>query len=1319
MAAAAFVETICFKSRAAEKPLVDTREILFSRKHLQSGVLPKSSTGHLELGDVMLKPSLCSSFLELISNSAACCRRFFCSCGNRHVPKKVSWRRTGEDPMCLAIEILKSREEEWDNNFGGCVHVINIENKTPIRCIPQSELKRFVLAHQGAAVSIILSVFFTKHHAVSWALMGKTTHYGESALRGGASSTAQFLRSLSKKLAVFPENKGEKIKKDADVHTMMREAFHSTNKSAVELHEQVEDDFALPPTFDSAVHTVGRQTDRFIVGGRAVIANGGSVGLTDCAEPVIGVGQALALGICKQVPFKPKQHIGLLMNGPLRYPGSHYVIRNGEFENVPREGFNDEAAALQWAQGATVIARHIQDGDMVGVTRSPFVAPHNHLFQKVRVIGGFTLRPHDVVLAATDADFDGDAEIIYVPNDLVAAEQWKAQTPGRLLSYPSGLLALCSMLDGRFGLESSLCETVDRDVFFSALSSIVDIKVIDCCNYLRPPFRRRDLLRLCGSTALDVTLQKDIKHTLIISGPSAAVRLVFNAQNVGKALAAGVCPSGFRLQHFQPPPGLDFCQRAITTTLEKKRFNRIGSLLSDRKDQHETIMGFLSTIMTFTSFGYTDEILELLAEINQQLIAENGEALRLLMKKAAELQKNIPSTTYSHEDVRLKIKTVREATNLIVGVLTASVTPEPRTAACIRWPHGQPTFQLQDRMATNVSSLGSRLLAHHATEGMAPKSQIQTAGDIRNHMAMILRDLHRDSYSALWCDGTQLLSWRAMPICLALSPGVLVNGNVECSSVETTSSSCPWDEVVVLPTVDKYEKLNSSSGGKHSKKCDVIEETPLNEINGAQCSRDDIYRMFSGLTLPVVCMAWISGGPVDSDLQIAPPNILCSSCGQLLVIGDDSLKCSGCSLVAPGRVLLYCSGRDSAPECTEPVEAAPHTKGPLLKYVRSGDVRLKRRRVVASEILYTPKLIRAHARGCRRARVENTDSFIRLECNVDDLMMAGYTEEHQFELEDQISTRCKGTACVIAWNSPTCIRSSDMKVVLIHIYGGSNVLISEIMKMHFGFHGVRLFCPSSSSSTFQLHFDGVKDIIVDAAIEAIPSSVAQLTDIFGDVQACLRYFGPEGLERQMVTEQCGGNLQCSGPSRVLAAQRTANGKADSIKTRPDHVFEALSGNSRKRAMNALESAVVNEKADKVPDAWLGRPKQVGVGSVRLFENPENKKALLAQDKNVEPLPDNLLPGNPVHTSPWLTFEEQSKIVGVRALQIFLDEKTACSDESSDDPSTMALKELHERMIPFAVARDYLDDNDGVIKTELVWVNALKLIPIDAKRRRTR
>lgn len=1332
-----FVQKIKFKARPAEEEPRKPIEMAFTSKMLTTNTLPRGTTGLLDLprGVYLLKPVFMDIFKHLIACSCARCKTFCCMCEKKVLPKSVYWKKVPDvDDMCLAIELSKKNAEIWDEAFELEFRSDDRENKR-CRYVSQASLKDLVEQHKNGPE--LISTFFTTKYATVSALLGTTNRSGgEAKFSGNVRGSAQWLRRLARKIQLA--NSGSSSKIIGDIAAMMREAFFTASSSKnkhfdnkEDSNESDDDDAALPSTFEVAVRKVARQGDRFVVGGRGILSNGSNVAITGLAEPVIGVGQGIALGLCRQVPFKPKM-AELIRNGPLRYPGAHYVLREGDERPriIPVDGFSTKEEALAWAGDAVIIARHIQDGDFVGVTRSPFVVAHNHLFMRVKVMPGFTIRPHDVILGPTDADFDGDGEILYVPNDLVAQEQWKLQCPSRLITYPSGVQAQSAMLDGRFGIESPLCEIISRETLLRVASVLPDIKVQDVHDLgQRSVFTRADVLNLCGSTSsTSGSINDEIRRLLVRDGPCSAMRLLFNSQNAGSALTASLSLPGFQLRNFLSAPGLDACQRGIAHALNAKKFHRkLVSMASARRDYHEVIVGFLEPIMALTYLDYDDEDLVILAELMQQIEREDPVAIQTLRSALIDKLKKVQSVNYMQEDLRLKIKSVNDAAQIAVGILRGSVSTEPRTMASVRWPHDQPSLLLNERMSCNVSQTGSQLLAIHATEGMAPKAQIEKTGDIRNNLAALFSDLRRDCVCALWSGDTQLFSQRTMPISLALAPCTLLKPDAECALQPT---SCPWSAQVETPSgpEETLEECTSSSKVKKQLKQEMLdmEKDQVQQFAEAvYCTREYLFRELSGAVLPICCCSLISkGGDLDFDFVVPP--VLCSQCGHPLVHDalSDSLTCGNaivahCPPVKP-RILQFWTG-PCCPEAKESISGPPHPRGVLRRAVFSGDVRLhipERQSSTPCTTLYSERIKRAHERACRRCKCSVETSFLRIELDPSLLTSIGFSETEQFDLERRLSAIISpenpkdALACVLVWDAPSMISTDP--VVLVHVYGtavSSPNARRNLGSHRFGVKGATMYC-SQSSPDFQMQFDKSTDANVDLVMRAIPVSAARLVGIVGDYQASLRYGGPERAERQMVWDQMGGkcDYQKSGPARLLAAKRTSEGTVMSVKARRlNRTCELMEKGTKRQAYAALQKAVLSSADTFAPAHWLGRPAAVGVSGVLLYEEPSPKRrdAHLAQNWNRRPIPAGLIPGEPVHSSRWLAFEERSRVLGIRALQIML-EGSACDDDS-ESPDAIAREELKSKLLPFAIAREYYGE-DGSVLMELVWVAFLEELP---------
>ena len=195
-----------------------------------------------------------------------------------------------------------------------------------------------------------------------------------------------------------------------DMHTiadLMAKTYRATGKPPP-LKEDEQDDPPLPFAFQSAMQTIARDRDRFPNGGRAILCSGCGVALRDYTGPCVGVPIGLAMRVSYEQSWS-ENLIFLVMAGPCRYPGAHYIITtDGQRRYIQVEGFDDEEQARAWIGVNTrIVGRHLMDRDLVGLTRSPVVSPHNHMYLRVKIVAGSSLRPHDVLLKPYDADYDG------------------------------------------------------------------------------------------------------------------------------------------------------------------------------------------------------------------------------------------------------------------------------------------------------------------------------------------------------------------------------------------------------------------------------------------------------------------------------------------------------------------------------------------------------------------------------------------------------------------------------------------------------------------------------------------------------------------------------------------------------------------------------------------------------------------------------------------------------------------------------------------------------------------------------------------------
>lgn len=1175
------------------------------------------------------------------------------------------------------------------------------------------------------------------------------------------------------------------------------------------LKEDEQDDPPLPFAFQSAMQTISRDRDRFPNGGRAILSSGCGVALRDDTGPCIGVPIGLAMRVSYEQCWSDDL-ISLVARGPCRYPGAHYIISSdGRRRYIQVKGFDDEEQARKWigADDTRIVGRHLLDRDLVGLTRSPVVSPHNHMYFRVKIVAGSSLRPHDVVLKPYDADYDGDAMILYIPRDTVASMQWYSQRPGKLMCYHSGAPAMELMLDGKLGLSLNL--QISRSVLLSLAALIPRLRLRDIDDLIKTKkeeFGLEEALFLCTRAALDRerfsplfvpnTLKDVDKSVRLIThhrGSEAAMALLFNAQNIGAELAREANLPGFCVFDFISPPALHKAQSKLLEMLEnwvtkvssESPHRRRIDVVAWRRDLHEVVVSFTEPFSGRGPAGYTPKVLEAFAEAAQYL--ECGSRQGLQACRSTVKNAPIQVETYLIADLKHNIKTCDAAAALATGILRGTVSEHWRNCAAVSWPEEQPSFMLRDRMACNVSSVGATLQAIHGIEGLSGKAIIAKTGEMRNNAAQLLADVRRDAMGVLRgpLTGTQpgercaLMTAKSMPASLWVKPSAILDGIHGTAS--SSSADCPWKSVGKVRRFGFEAQRTIGKGIDKSKNAidkwlgikyipgrlqQIVdfwgEETQKKEsrlTNATYLGEESCLRKFSGHRLPVLHWTLVNGcdsdGPKLSE-RLDPPSLLCAVCSSGLIVDS---KCSNgeCKATVSCPIGAIIASADVsvddwacwAPSAVENVESycifcekitlrTREVRRPCSTGSGSGwsvQVCASCGKEASKEKRKPPTYYSIAAKlRHRRSAYKESLPFLRVELDKDNLLLAGYTEAEEFELVRFLDVMFPEVIhAVIGWDMLS-VRTSECvsvtpPVVVLHVFNveentplefsaGVKQLLNHVAKLRklvFGFEGLTLADGSikldegsnSLKATLQCNgAPGAIDRIKGLLRSAPPGTTGYIS---GDYPSVLALQGAEAVLRQMVDDHVGADARRVSVARVLAARRTWNGEVLSAKGHTGGFWKLLGVSSRQTFSKFADAAYEGStQCMEGAQKWLGRLEEVGVSAVLIQEDEDSAAkhpSLRAEQFNRSPIPSGLTSGPPLKTSKHLTFEEQSKCIGVRVLQLLV--LGTC--DAQKDPAKQAKQELEGRQLPFSVLRRW---GGCLCEFELVALRELALCGVE-------
>ncbi|MFT4309034.1 MAG: DNA-directed RNA polymerase subunit A' [Candidatus Woesearchaeota archaeon] len=153
--------------------------------------------------------------------------------------------------------------------------------------------------------------------------------------------------------------------------------------------------------------------------------------------------------------------------GPDNYPGANYLIRpDGRRKRLTEETIE---AALEELTPGYIVERHLMDGDISIFNRQPSLHRNSMMGHRIRVMPYRTLRINPNVCAPYNADFDGDAMNIHIPqNEEAMSEVMNLMEVQTQLNSPRyGLSIIGLMQDGISGLY--LLTKNDKIPYYDAL----------------------------------------------------------------------------------------------------------------------------------------------------------------------------------------------------------------------------------------------------------------------------------------------------------------------------------------------------------------------------------------------------------------------------------------------------------------------------------------------------------------------------------------------------------------------------------------------------------------------------------------------------------------------------------------------------------------------------------------------------------------------------------------------------------------------------------------------------------------------------------
>tara|TARA_B100000963_G_scaffold347864_1_gene354670 strand:- start:727 stop:5199 length:4473 start_codon:yes stop_codon:yes gene_type:complete len=121
--------------------------------------------------------------------------------------------------------------------------------------------------------------------------------------------------------------------------------------------------------------------------------------------------------------FNREKLIGLIENGPNKYPGAKYLRKvNENMRTVRLKGIDTSKLIVE---DGDIVDRHVMNGDFVLFNRQPSLHKMSMMSHKVRVMPYDTFRLNPAVTPSYNADYDGDEMNLHLPQSIQTENELK------------------------------------------------------------------------------------------------------------------------------------------------------------------------------------------------------------------------------------------------------------------------------------------------------------------------------------------------------------------------------------------------------------------------------------------------------------------------------------------------------------------------------------------------------------------------------------------------------------------------------------------------------------------------------------------------------------------------------------------------------------------------------------------------------------------------------------------------------------------------------------------------------------------------------
>jgi DNA-directed RNA polymerase II subunit RPB1 len=116
--------------------------------------------------------------------------------------------------------------------------------------------------------------------------------------------------------------------------------------------------------------------------------------------------------------FNKEKLIGMILNGPDKYPGAKYIKKSDSKYRTIRLNADNVGVIQSELQYGDIVERHLCNGDYVLFNRQPSLHKMSMMAHKVRVMEYDTFRLNVCCTPSYNADYDGDEMNMHVPQSL-------------------------------------------------------------------------------------------------------------------------------------------------------------------------------------------------------------------------------------------------------------------------------------------------------------------------------------------------------------------------------------------------------------------------------------------------------------------------------------------------------------------------------------------------------------------------------------------------------------------------------------------------------------------------------------------------------------------------------------------------------------------------------------------------------------------------------------------------------------------------------------------------------------------------------------